>query len=136
MEAKLQKSLDLIDILLKSYTKEELLLELKIHNNSNEDSDFIISSIISNLEKQNHDNLLKQYNNLILLLETNQLNIYNKILNNINIEKLDVLFIIALLRLSYLFKSNLSEWNIFLNKSIIELNNRKLNTNQLLIGLI
>lgn len=137
MEANLQKSLDLIDELLKTYDKNELLLTLKIYDHLKEDEEFIISSIIYSLENlKNKNKLLNQYTNLTNLLNLNHLDIYNNILKEVNIEKLEVISIISLLRLSYLFRKDLSEWYVFLNKSITELNNRKLNTNQILIGLI
>lgn len=141
----LKKSLNLIDDLLKGYTKEELLLELKIYDHLEEENEFIINSIINNLEnsnysleniKTNKEQLLKQYNNLSKLLELKNIDIYNSILKNINIEKLDVIIIISLLRLSYFFKQEINEWNIFLNKSILEFNKRNLETNKLLKGLI
>lgn len=145
LDESLKKSLDLIDDLLKGYTKEELLLELKIYDHLEEEIEFIINSIINNLEnsnysleniKTNKDKLLKQYNNLSKLLELDNIQIYNSILKNINIEKLDVIVIITLLRLSYLFRKEINEWNVFLNKSILEFNKRKLDTNKLLKGLI
>lgn len=145
LDESLKKSLDLIDDLLKGYTKEELLLELKIYDHLEEENEFIINSIINNLEnsnyslenvKTNKEQLLKQYNNLSKLLELDNINIYNSILKNINIEKLDVIVIITLLRLSYLFRQDINEWNMFLNKSILEFNKRNLETNKLLKGLI
>ena len=55
MEAKLQKSLDLIDELLKTYNKNELLLTLKIYDHLKEDEEFISSTFcpfINNILRQ------------------------------------------------------------------------------------
>lgn len=153
LNKKLQKSLDEIDILLKSYSKQELQKELNkyeenigisIQDYCNQFND----SIIYKLENYSYDlkilnnnkimkcNLLKIYQMLNQILYSKNFNTYNEILNKINIEKLDVTIIIALLRLSFLFKEKIIEWNIFLKKSIVELNKRNFDSQKLLIGLI
>lgn len=61
---------------------------------------------------------------------------YDEILNDINIELLSTIIIIALLRMSYIHKNKLKNWKFFLKKASEELIKRDLEPNQVLTGLI
>lgn len=80
--------------------------------------------------------LLPYYSKINNLMIDNDFESYDKLLNKINIKELNETLIIALLRLSFVWKNELNSWNGFLGQSIIELENRGHNSKKLLVGLI
>lgn len=61
---------------------------------------------------------------------------YSKILAKIEVKELNETLIIALLRLSFVWKDEITSWNQFLKKSIDVLNDRSHDSKKLLAGLI
>ena len=66
----------------------------------------------------------------------NKFESYNKILNKIEISELNETLIIALLRLSFVWKNDINSWEGFLSRSVVELEKRGHDSKKLLVGLI
>ncbi|MCT7563993.1 hypothetical protein N5U20_06660 [Aliarcobacter butzleri] len=80
--------------------------------------------------------LFPYYSKINDLMIENKFESYNKILSKIEISELNETLIIALLRLSFVWKNDISSWKEFLNKSVVELEKRGHNSKKLLVGLI
>lgn len=80
--------------------------------------------------------LFPYYSKINDLMIENKFESYNKILSRIEISELNETLIIALLRLSFVWKNDINSWEEFLNKSVVELEKRGHNSKKLLAGLI
>lgn len=80
--------------------------------------------------------LFPYYSKINDLMIENKFKSYNKILTKIEISELNETLIIALLRLSFVWRSDIDSWEEFLHKSLVELENRGHDSKKLLAGLI
>lgn len=80
--------------------------------------------------------LLPHYKNIHNLLIEQNYNICNSILKEIEVSKSTEVISTGLLRLTSSWKNNLPYWENYLTKVKNELDNRRLNTNELLMGLL
>jgi len=75
------------------------------------------------------------YHKIRGLLNTKNFIEFKRILDRLNIENINEVLILGLLRLSYPWRSKINNWEWFLDKSLVELNKRGLNGSEILKGL-
>lgn len=104
---------------------------------SNEARNIIDSFNIECLDAyKSHKQLVAIYIKLGELISENKLSVYNKLLENIDIENVHEVLIIGLLRFSFIKRAEISVWNNFLEKAKKELYKRKYDYNKLLSGVL
>lgn len=81
-------------------------------------------------------NIIYSFNIECLDVYKSHKNVYNKLLENIDIENVHEVLIIGLLRFSFIKRAEISVWNNFLEKSKKELYKRKHDYNKLLAGIL
>lgn len=94
--------------------------------------DFLINANNLNTAKD----LFPYYSKINNLMIEKKFKNYNEILEKVEVEKINETLIIALLRLSFIWKDEINSWNQFLEKSIVALENKGHDSKKLLIGLI
>lgn len=82
------------------------------------------------------EDLFPYYSKINDLMINEDFEKYDSVLNKVEVEELNEVLIIALLRLSFSWKDKISSWNTFLGKSIIALEKKGHKSQELLVGLI
>lgn len=116
-----------------SFIEERISL---INNYSIKSKTWIDDFLINAKNLSTPSDLFPYYSKINNLIIDKKFNSYDEMLRKVEIEELNETLIIALLRLSFIWKEEISSWNQFLGKSIIELENRGHESKKLLIGLI
>lgn len=120
-------------------SKVSSFIEQKIVLNSNSISDekkWIDDLLIQAKDLKTHKDLFPYYSKINSLMIEKKFDSYNEILTKIETKELNETLIIALLRLSFVWKDEIHSWKQFLEQSSIVLEDRGHDSKKLLIGLI
>lgn len=101
-----------------------------------EQKDWIKKFFLHSKELNSIHDIYPYYSKLSDVLIERDFVSYDNILEEIKIKELNPLLMLSLLRLSFMYKEEIKNWEIFLSKSKEELELRGLNSQRLLQGLL
>lgn len=114
-----------------------IIIDQKANTNANITNESWIDDFIINVKTlHTPKDLFPYYAKINNLMIEKKFEEYDEILRKVEIKELNETLIIALLRLSFVWKDNISSWNQFLKESSFELEHRGHKSKKLLMGLI